>query len=137
MTSLPVTSIIAAILALMMFPLTMIVSFKRIEIGKSSGNLTEAAIGDYDDDGLRRRIRAFGSFTEYVPMCLIMLALIEFGGESIVLLWSLGLALIAGRVIHVGGMLYANNPAFRATGMMLTYVAFVVPAIWLLYRAIT
>jgi len=137
MFALPITATTAAILALMMFPLTMIVSLKRIDIGKSTGNLTEAAIGEYDDETLKRRIRAFGSFIEYVPMCLIMMVLLELSGGPSKLLWAIGLALVVGRVIHAGGMLYATNPVFRASGMMLTYFAFVAPAVWILYSVVS
>ncbi|MDB3935718.1 MAPEG family protein [Granulosicoccus sp.] len=132
MAELQITSVVTSILALIMLPLTVIVTFKRIEIGKQSGNLTEADIGDYPDDGLKRRRRAFGNFVEYVPMCLIMLALMETAQGKSLTLWVVGIALIVGRVIHIFGTLFANNPLVRASGMMLTYIAFVTPALFLM-----
>lgn len=123
---------IAAMLAILMFPLTWLVSIRRALIGKARGTITAAAFGDTGDDTLRRRIRAFGNFTEYVPMSLIMLAMAESAGASATMVWILGGMLLAGRIIHAGGMLYSDSPVPRAVGMMLTYPSFLVPAGWLL-----
>jgi len=125
MISLPITSTIAACLAIIMFPLTLQVSMRR----KSIGNVV---FGDGDDEVLRRRIRAFGNFVEYVPTCLVMLALVEIGGASSTLLWTIGGLLLLGRIIHALGMLYADTPIPRAIAMFMTYAAFLVPAVWLI-----
>jgi len=125
MSSLPVTSTIAACLAIIMFPLTFQVSLRRI----SAGNVV---FGDAGEDVLRRRIRAFGNFVEYAPMCLVLLALVEMGGGSQILLWTVGGLLLLGRIVHALGMLYANNAAPRGAAMIMTYAAFLVPAVWLL-----
>jgi hypothetical protein len=53
--------------------LTLQVSMLR----KSLGNVV---FGDADNDVLRRRIRAFGNFVEYAPLCLLLLALVELQG---------------------------------------------------------
>jgi uncharacterized membrane protein YecN with MAPEG domain len=131
MLALPITSTIASALAILMFPLTMAVSLQRLALGKAMGDLTGAVFGDADDDTLRRRIRAFGNFIEYAPFCVLMLALFESAGASTLWMWSLGASLILGRVIHAAGMLYARSPVPRAIGMMLTYVAFLGPAVGL------
>lgn len=125
MIALPVTSIIAAILAIIMFPLTLQVSTRRLAVGS-------VVFGDGGDETLRRRIRAFGNFVEYVPICLILLVLIEFQGARPLWLWITGGLLVAGRVIHALGMLFATSPAPRGIAMMMTYGAFLVPAAWLL-----
>ncbi len=125
MISLPITSTIAALLAILMFPLTLQVSILR----KSLGNVT---FGDADDPVLRRRIRAFGNFAEYTPLCLVLLALVELQGASAGFAWSVGALLLAGRLIHALGMLYVNSPAPRGVGMFMTYAAFLLPAGWML-----
>jgi hypothetical protein len=125
MSALPVTSTIAACLAVIMLPLTLQVSMRR----KSIGNVV---FGDAGDEVLRRRIRAFGNFIEYVPTCLMLLALVEIGGGSPILLWSIGGLLLLGRIIHALGMLYAETPVPRAIAMFMTYAAFLMPAVWLL-----
>lgn len=90
--------------------------------------------GDGGDDVLRRRIRAFGNFSEYAPICLILLALLEAQGAGTTWLWLTATLLVAGRVIHGLGMLFAQTPAPRGVAMMMTYGAFLVPAVWLLTR---
>ena len=132
MTTLPVASIIATLLAILMFPLTSLVSMRRAAIGEAEGELTAAVFGDHDDETLRRRSRAFGNFIEYVPMCLIMLALLELSGGSALLVWSIGGLLVVGRVLHALGMLYANSPIPRGLAMFMTYATFLLPAGWLL-----
>ena len=134
MISLPVTSTVAAVLALVMFPLTLQVSMRRAALGKAQGSLTAVVFGDGGDEVLRRRSRAFGNFVEYVPTCLVMLALAEVAGATPALLWTLGALLVGGRVLHALGMLYADSPAPRGVAMFMTYAAFLVPAGWLLFN---
>lgn len=125
MIALPVTSIVAAALAILMFPLTLQISILRLTLGS-------VVFGDGNDDTLRRRVRAFGNFVEYVPICLVLLALMEVQGASTLWLWIAGALLLAGRLIHAAGMLFATSPAARGVAMMMTYGAFLIPAIWLL-----
>lgn len=125
MILLPITSTIAALLAILMLPLTLQVSMLR----KSLGNVV---FGDADNDVLRRRIRAFGNFVEYTPLCLLLLALVELQGASAFFAWSVGALLLAGRIIHALGMLYADTPAPRGVAMFMTYAAFLLPACWML-----
>ncbi len=130
---LPVTSTLAAALALLMFPLTLRVSLRRVVVGKAMGGANKAVFGDQGDDGLRNRVRAFGNFTEYAPMCLVLLALMELQGASSALLWWIGGLFVAGRYIHAFAM--SVNPHFplpRGIAMLTTYAALIVPAGWLL-----
>lgn len=127
MLALPITSITAASLAIIMLPLTLQVSLRRLAIGS-------VVFGDGGDDVLRRRIRAFGNFIEYAPICLILLALLEAQGAGTAWLWTTAALLIAGRVIHGLGMLFAQSPAPRGLAMLMTYGAFLTPAVWLLTR---
>ncbi len=131
MTALPITSTIAVLVAMLMIPLTMQVSLRRAALGKAMGNLAGVAFGDGDDALLRRRIRAFGNFVEYAPMCLLMLALLEFAGAGSTWVWAVGGLFVSGRIVHALAMLYASGPAGRAAGMMMTYAALTVPAAWL------
>lgn len=135
MNLLPITSTIAAILAIVMLPLTVQVTMQRVALGKAMGDIAGVAFGDGNDKVLRRRIDAFGNFMEYVPMCLIMLALIENGGASPNIVWGVGGMLVLGRSIHALSILYVKNPAPKAIGMFMTYSAFIVPAIWLIGNA--
>ena len=134
MINFEVTSIIASILAILMFPLTLQISIRRAALGKAANDLTAVVFGDGGDEKLRRRIRALGNFIEYVPMCLIMLALMESSGASRNLLWSVGGLLVFGRFLHALCMLYMNNPATRGIAMFMTYASFIVPAIWIIFN---
>jgi len=132
MIYLPVTSTIATSLAFIMLVLTFMVSISRINLGKSEGDIAKYPIHDGNNENLKRRISAFSNFTEYAPMCLIMIALIEINGATSTLLWVLGGSFVAGRILHVIGML--TNPHFplpRIIGMFATYASLLVPAGWL------
>ncbi len=133
MDYLPNTSIIAALLAIIMFVLTSIVSIGRVNLGKAQGDVSKYPIHDGNDENLKRRISAFSNFTEYAPMCLIMIALVELNGATSILIWSLGATFIAGRILHAIGML--TNPHFplpRIIGMFATYASLLVPAGWII-----
>lgn len=135
MDVLVITSKIAGLLALQMFILSMMVSLRRVSLGKSEGDIAKYPYQDGNDETLRRRMRAFGNFIEYVPVCLIMLALIEFNGASENLLWGLGICFVLGRISHSIGML--SNPHFpvpRILGMLTTYAVLIVPSVWLLLK---
>lgn len=132
MSGLEITSIAASLLALLMLPLTLQITIKRAMLGKSLGDITAVVFGDGDDDTLRRRIRAFGNFIEYTPICLVMLGLLENGGAGNTLVWSVAGLLVGGRILHALGMLFAVSPAPRGVAMLMTYSAFLIPVGWLL-----
>ncbi len=135
MDYLPITSMIAASLAVIMFTLTSMVSIGRINLGKAEGDTAKYPIHDGNDENLKRRISAFSNFSEYAPMCLVMIALIEINGATSTLILSLGVAFVSGRILHVIGML--TNPHFplpRIIGMLATYAALLVPAAWLVFN---
>ncbi len=135
MEYLPITSIFAALLAVIMFFMTLMVSMGRINLGKTQGDTAKYPIDHGNDENLKRKIAAFSNFTEYAPMCLFMLALIEFNNAPSSLLWILGTAFIAGRLLHVYGML--TNPHFplpRIIGMLATYATLLMPAGWLFFN---
>ncbi|MBV1915645.1 MAG: MAPEG family protein [Pseudomonadales bacterium] len=133
MNSLPVTSMVAALLACLMFVLTVLISIRRVELGKQSGDIAKFVFGHGDDETLRRRVRAFGNFIEYTPVALLLLALIEFQGAGYLLLWWLGAAFVIGRLLHALGMLFCPRfPLPRAIGMFATYATLLIPAGWML-----
>jgi uncharacterized protein len=134
MLSLPITSITAALLAIIMLPLTVQVSAKRLALGKAAGDVNAVLYGDGGDAVLLRRIRAFGTFIEYVPFCLIMLALTEGAGASSVLVWAIGGTLLVSRIVHALAILYTKHPAPRRTAMFMTYASILVPSVWLLFH---
>jgi uncharacterized membrane protein YecN with MAPEG domain len=60
--------------------------------------------GDGGDRGMLRRMRAHGNFAEYVPLCLLLAALLEMRGASATTMHALLLPLLLARVAHPFGM---------------------------------
>lgn len=135
MNNLEITQTVAAVLALQMFVLTLMVSLRRISLGKEQGNIAKYPYQDGNDPKLQRRMRAFGNFAEYVPMCLILLGLLEYHNAGDALLWTLGGSFVLGRILHSAGMLI--NPHFplpRIIGMFATYAVLLVSPVILLWN---
>ena len=96
------------------------------------------AFGDHDNLYLRSAIRAHANFAEYVPIIVIMNALLEMGGAASVQMHVLLGTLTVSRVLHPFGM-HAKpmTPQFivgRIVGMMLTFLVLVASALLLLRR---
>ena len=126
---LTITMLLAGVFALLMVPLSLQVSMRRVKIGGVS-------FGDGGDEVLRRRIRAHGNFIEYAPTALIAVALIEYGGGARSLVIGLACAFLSSRLLHAIGMLYTSTPTLRAGGMLIQHAAFLVSGCWLVLRAI-
>ncbi len=124
--SLVVTSALAGLFALIMVPLSVQVSLRRVALGDAAGG----------DELLRRRIRAHGNFIEYAPLAVICVGLIEFGDAPQSLVLGLAGAFLISRVVHAAGMLYTSTPPLRAGAMLLQHAAFLVAGSWLLYRVL-
>lgn len=122
--ALPVTSVFAAIAALALVVMSFRVSLLRMRVG--------ATHGDAGDPMLLRRIRAQGNFIEYVPIGLILMALLELRGTDGAILWGIGGVLALGRASHALGTLSGTTP-LRAAGMIGTYLALLAGAGLLLY----
>jgi uncharacterized membrane protein YecN with MAPEG domain len=127
MTVPTITPLYAGVLALILVALAMRVI--RVRRGKRIG------IGDGDDDNLARRIRAHANFTEYVPIAVLMMLLIELAGYPAWTIHSLGLALIVGRVVHAWS-LPAQSLTGRTIGMVLTFTVLISGALMCLTTAV-
>ena len=92
MTTLPITAITASVLGLLLIPLSVLVGATRAR--------KQIWFLDGGDAVLLRRMRAQGNFVEYVPIALILIALVELGGAQ------------AGFVAGLGGLLVAPRPSF-------------------------
>ncbi|UYV39378.1 MAPEG family protein [Rhodobacteraceae bacterium D3-12] len=103
--SFPVTSLFAALFAIVMLVLWINVTKTRAVQGIS--------IGDGGDVALHEKVRRHGNFMEWVPMTLILLALAEAEGVAAAWLYAVGAMALAGRVIHPVG-LRADNAAHPA-----------------------
>ncbi len=79
-------------------------------------------IGDGGKPLLIARMRAQSNFIEYTPIVLILMALIEFAQGTQNWLWGAGIIYIAGRVLHPFGMDRQTPNAFRAAGVLISFV---------------
>jgi uncharacterized membrane protein YecN with MAPEG domain len=82
-----------------------------------------------DDGILQRKVRAYGNFTEYVPLGLLFVITLELMHSSSWVLWLLGSALTIGRVAHAWGLITTYGPSpGRAVGFFLTGFVYIVGA---------
>jgi uncharacterized membrane protein YecN with MAPEG domain len=110
----PITAFYAALLALLFILLSVRVIAQRRE--------ARVEIGHGDSYQLLRRMRVHANFAEYVPFALLLMALAESLKAPSLFLHLLGLALLAGRLIHAYGL--SQTPhilRLRVLGMMLTF----------------
>ena len=123
---LPITSIFAAIFALLLIPLSMRVGILRFR--------EKIWFLDGGNEELTRRMRVHGNFIEYVPLALLLLALVELGGASPGLVWGLGSALLAARLAHAIGVSRSATSLGRGIGANGTFAVLLISAGWLLYH---
>ncbi len=125
-----ITAFYAAILALILVGLSAWVIASR-----TSKN---TMIGDGNDASMTKRIRAQANFIEYVPLALVVIALLEGSGASRTLVRLLLIVLVVARIIHPFGMLAVDGTprmfACRGGGIMATFGVIVVAALDLLIR---
>lgn len=82
----------------------------------------QIAIGDKDHPEMQRAMRVHANFAEYVPLSLVMLALMELGGAAAWLVHALCLCLLVGRLLHAYGVSQTQERfQFRVSGMALTF----------------
>ena len=79
------------------------------------------AVGDGGNIVMLRAMRVHANFAEYVPLCLILLYLLQTQGTGALYLHVLGSGLMVGRVSHAYGVSKEpENYRFRVVGMALT-----------------
>ncbi len=122
---LPVTLTIAGASALIHIWLSVRVSQYR--------RLHKISVGDGGHPAVLARMRAHGNFAENTPLFVILLGLIELAVGSSLWLWLIGLAFVAGRLVHPFGMDRPGaNPA-RVAGMLLSWVPMLLLGLYALY----
>jgi uncharacterized membrane protein YecN with MAPEG domain len=118
---LPVTGPFAALLALLLLALSVRVIRERSRVN--------APLGDGGDSRLRRAVRAQGNCAEYAPIGLLLMAIAELNGVADWLLYIVGAALLAGRLLHALAITREPEPLqARMAAMALTFTALGVAA---------
>lgn len=95
----------------------------------------QIALGDNGDPSMLRAIRVHANFAEYVPISLILLALVEGTGAASWFVHLLGTSLLLGRLSHAFGVSQVKeNFAFRVSGVALTLTTLTAATLYLLAR---
>lgn len=88
------------------------------------------SVGDGGQPAVEARMRAHANFTEYVPIALILMMLIELCAGGSTRLWLLGAVLVIARLLHPFGMDRPAPNAPRAAGAILTWAVLLALVIW-------
>ncbi len=111
----PITALWAGLLGILMLVLAArVVSTRESE---------KVIFGDGGNVLMLQRIRVHANFTEYVPMGLLLMLVLELNGASALLLHGLGGTLFAARVLHAFGLSTSTGRSVgRFTGTVLTWL---------------
>ncbi len=91
--------------------------------------------GDGGNALMARRMRAQANFTEYAPVGLLVVLVLDLAGRDGWLLAGTALAFLLGRVLHAIGMDAEGENWPRKLGMILTLIILVAWAVWALLAA--
>ncbi|MBA3988228.1 MAPEG family protein [Aliidiomarina maris] len=125
MTTLPMTSLFAALLTLLYIVLA--IRIIRLRWRERVG------IGTGESLPLKAAVRVHGNFSEYVPLGLILLGLMEFNGASDTILVAMGGLLLIARIFHAIGLTKSIGVSiYRTIGVLGTFSMLLVSAGFLL-----
>jgi uncharacterized membrane protein YecN with MAPEG domain len=97
----------------------------------------QVVLGDADIPALTHAIRAFGNATEYVPAGLIGLTVLALAGAPPMVVHSMGLILLAGRISHAIGLSRSGGASLpRSAGVILTWLAYILGGVALIFYAV-
>jgi uncharacterized protein len=95
------------------------------------------ALGDGDNETLRRRIRAHGNFVEFVPIALLLLALAEHTGMGSLFIHLFGIILLVGRIAHAYGICQKDEVfIFRMVGTIATLSVIGILSLYCIWSAL-
>ena len=120
-----ITPLYAALLALLFVGL----SLRTLRLRRK----LRIVIGDAGNETMLRAMRVHSNFAEYVPLSLFLILLVEVTGASGTFVHGLGLAVLAGRVLHAWGVSQVRERfVFRVLGMFMTLAPITIAALRLL-----
>lgn len=123
----PISSIYAGLCGLLLLTL----AYRVVQIRRTH----KIGIGLGENRTLERRVRIHANATEYVPIALILLALVEAAQAPAVALHAAGAGLVAARVLHAYGMSHSAGASFgRFYGVLLTWIVILCLSLTLLIR---
>ena len=91
---------------------------------------------EINEKKLNRNVRSHGNFSEYVPIFLILLLILEIKNETPFLyLLTICLIFLYGRLAHaICFSFYEFNPFLRISGMLCTYLGLGTLSLLLVYQ---
>src|SRR5258706_1635766 len=123
-----VTPLYAGLLALLFLVLSIRVTQRR---GRE-----KIFLGDGGHPRLARVIRGQANFTEYVPLALLLMAMLELSHYSIYVLHALGIALLIARLLHAYALSFTDQFLFgRVAGASLTFLVMRIEAVMCIYQS--
>ncbi|WP_419908112.1 MAPEG family protein [Hoeflea sp.] len=124
-----VTGIYASLLAIVMIVLSTRVSILRAKTG--------IAMLHGENTQLSEWVRRHGNFTENAPMGLILMAIVEASGASVLLLNIIGGTLLISRIAHPFGIAAKDeNKVARGLGASLMAVSMLICVVFILVNAV-
>jgi uncharacterized membrane protein YecN with MAPEG domain len=112
----------------------LILSWRVVQVRQSA----QVELGDGGDTLLLARIRAHANFAEYVPICLVLLGLVEMSyRETPAGLWVAGGTLVAVRIAHAVGMATRGANPGRIVGILGTWAVLAALSVWAIWLALT
>lgn len=124
--ALHITTSLAAVLAFILVWLSWATIMARVK--------HDTDIGDAGIDAVRRAVRGHGNFTEYAPLALALVGLLEYQGAPRILVAALAVVFVTGRILHPFGIRQTKSPNFaRVVGFLSTLLVLVVGAGYALY----
>lgn len=95
------------------------------------------SLGDGNIDDLQKTTRAHANFSEYVPICIILLLIAELTSQADVFLHICGIALVFGRIAHAYGLVTKAGASWgRISGTLSTFAVLIALCLWNLYVVI-
>lgn len=124
-----ITSFYLGCLSLLYLGLSLNVVRNRWKFRQSLGSGSEAQ--------MEKAIRMHGNFSEYVPLIMLMMALLEYNKGSETLLHAFGIILLVGRLIHAYGIAIKKVPnPYRVVGTVMTFTCMIGASIRLITMAL-
>ena len=114
-----ITALYVGILSLSLLALSILMIRNRF--------VHKVSVGDGENHQMLNVIRGHSNFTEYVPMILILMIVLEISGEEVWVIHILGISMVLGRLLHAICFFGKNHRfRFRQAGMLLTFLPLLV-----------
>ena len=112
-----VTALYAAMLAALMIwlPIQVIKQRRKAQVKYADGGV----------DALTIARSAQGNAVDYIPITLVLMAMVEYNGASPWMIHACGIVFVLGRVLHAKGIL-ADRLKGRISGMKMTFLVMAV-----------